>query len=121
MKTSLRSLAVVSAASVLLLMSCAPRELPGQRARTLLEPLPWHLINLHWDLPASIAIETISIDLTIADDVEDGVQIFVVPMCTHINDRMSYSGFITHVDVMDAMGRLLYDQGRALLFSRWGT
>ncbi len=83
--------------------------------------MPWHLVDVWWDIKKEVTIESYSIDVTVSDDVaKSEAKLFIAPFSSKINQQTTYGGLLT-----DLHGCTLRDPkpraiGRGGTFRRWG-
>lgn len=85
------------------------------------KPMPWHLLDLWWDLPNTSEFSSYSIDVNISDDVPSDVNLYVAPIgIGHLNEIAFYGGVQTHSDGITKSDRTSHELGRGAIFSMWG-
>lgn len=83
--------------------------------------MPWHLVDIWWDLRQEARFESYSIDVTIGDDVSPDVNLYVAPIgLGHLNQTAFYGGLQTQSDGNTKDDPKLRKIGRGLLMSMWG-
>ncbi len=83
--------------------------------------MPWHLIDVWWDLGKNQAFESYSIDVEFSDDVSSDVNLYVSPVgLGHLSGTAFYGGIQTQCDCYPARERRLRKLGPGLLMSMWG-
>lgn len=83
--------------------------------------MPWHLIDLWWDMGKPQEFNSYSIVVDISDDVPDDVSLYISPVgLGHLNDIAFYGGIQTRTDAQTKIDPSLRVIGRGLLFSMWG-
>ena len=84
-------------------------------------PMPWHLVDLWWDLGSDTKLESYSIDVEICDDVPDDINLYIAPIgIAHLNKVPFYGGLQTNSDGYTKNDRRLRKIGRGTLMSMWG-
>ena len=58
-------------------------------------PMPWHLVDLWWDLGKDTPFESYSIDVTISEDLPDSTNLYIAPMA----NPWTISGDLAPVDL----------------------
>jgi len=83
--------------------------------------MPWHLIDVWWDLGKNQEFENYSIDVEFSDDVSSDVNLYVAPVgLGHLSGTAFYGGIQTQCDGYTAQERRLRKLGPGLLMSMWG-
>ncbi len=83
--------------------------------------MPWHLVDLWWDIGKPSDFESYSIDVSIADDVPADVNLYIAPIgIGTISGNKFYGGLQTNSDGSTRTDTRLRGIGRGLLFSMWG-
>lgn len=99
--------------------------LPTRAADKPAEPeykkMPWHLIDLWWDLGKDRPFESYSIDVTLDRDVPADVNLYVAPIgIARLGDNKFYGGLQTRSDGNTRTEPKLRSIGPGLLLSMWG-
>ena len=99
--------------------------LPGVSVIAEEEPkyarMPWHLVDLWWDLGEDAPFESYSIDVEIRDEVPEDVNLYIAPIgIAHLNKIPFYGGLQTQSDGYTKGDRRLRKIGRGTLMSMWG-
>ena len=85
-----------------------------------IKPMPWHLVDLWWDLGTNAPFESYSLDVDILDDVPADIHLYLAPIgLGKLNGAGFYGGLQTQSDgktAADEQGRGI---GRGIIFSRW--
>jgi hypothetical protein len=102
-------------------VEATPEKLP-----TAQSPLPWHMVNLWWTMPATDNFESLEIDFSISDDVDSSkLNLYIAPIgLGQINGVNFYGGIQTNIGgypVSDASPQGDYHKGKGAIFSRWGN
>jgi hypothetical protein len=83
--------------------------------------MPWHLVDLWWDLGSEVPFESYSVDVTISDDVPDSCNLYIAPIgLGHLNKTPFYGGIQTQADGYTKADRRLRKIGPGFLMSMWG-
>lgn len=83
--------------------------------------MPWHLVDLWWDLGKERAFESYSIDVTISDDVPASKNLYIAPIgLGHLSKTPFYGGIQTQTDGYTRDDKRLRKVGHGLLMSMWG-
>jgi hypothetical protein len=83
--------------------------------------MPWHLVDHWWDLGKETPFESLSIDVTISDDVPDTVNLYIAPIgLAHLSKTPFYGGIQTNADGYTKKNPKLRGIGPGFLFSAWG-
>ena len=99
----------------------APDTRPTAADDPAYKPMPWHLVDVWWDLGAESPFESYSVDVTIDADVPADVSLYVAPLgIAHLNGTAFYGGLQTRSDGNTKADRKLRDLGPGLLMSMWG-
>ncbi len=83
--------------------------------------MPWHLVDIWWDIGKDIPFESYSIDVTIKDAVPADVNLYIAPIgLGHLNRIAFYGGIQTQADGYMKRDRRLRKIGPGFLMSMWG-
>ena len=83
--------------------------------------MPWHLVDLWWDLGEETPLESYSVDVTISDDVPSTKNLYIAPLgIAHLNKIPFYGGIQTQTDGYTKADQRLRKIGPGLLMSMWG-
>jgi len=83
--------------------------------------MPWHLVDLWWDIGKDVPFESYSIDVTIKDAVPADVNLYIAPIgLGHLNGIAFYGGIQTQADGYTKRDRRLRKIGPGFLMSMWG-
>lgn len=83
--------------------------------------MPWHLVDLWWDLGEESPFESYSIDVTISDDVPSTTNLYIAPVgIGHLNKTPFYGGIQTQADGHTKSDRQIRKIGPGFLMSMWG-
>jgi len=83
--------------------------------------MPWHLVDLWWDLGEESPFQSYSIDVTISDNVPSTTNLYIAPIgIAHLNKIPFYGGIQTQADGNTKSDRRLRKLGPGLLMSMWG-
>lgn len=95
-------------------------EAVGKKANDY-RPMPWHLVDLWWDIGADSSFESLAMDISISDDVPSSVSLYMAPVgLAHLNKTPFYGGIQTRVDGYTLADPKLRVIGPGFLFSMWG-
>lgn len=84
-------------------------------------PMPWHLVDLWWDLGEASPFESYSIDVTVSDDLPATKSIYISPIgLGHLSQTPFYGGLQTQTDGYTLRDNKLRKVGPGLLMSMWG-
>ena len=83
--------------------------------------MPWHLIDVWWDIGKDQPFESLSIDITISDDIPATTNLYISPIgLGHLSKTPFYGGLQTQSDGNTKADQRLRKIGRGLLMSMWG-
>ena len=83
--------------------------------------MPWHLVDIWWDVGRDVSFESYSIDVTIKDPVPGDVNLYIAPLgLGHLNGIPFYGGVQTQADGYTKRDRRIRKIGPGFLFSMWG-
>jgi hypothetical protein len=83
--------------------------------------MPWHLVDLWWDLGEESPFQSYSIDVTISDDVPSTTNLYIAPIgIAHLSKIPFYGGIQTQADGHTKTSRRIRKIGHGLLMSMWG-
>jgi hypothetical protein len=83
--------------------------------------MPWHLVDVWWDLGKDQPFESYSIDVTIGDAVASSSNLYVAPIgLGHLGKSQFYGGIQTQIDGHTKKDRQIRKLGPGFLFSMWG-
>lgn len=83
--------------------------------------MPWHLVDLWWDLGEESVFENYSIDVTISDDLPPTKNLYIAPIgLGHLSQIPFYGGLQTQSDGYTLENKTLRKIGPGLLMSMWG-
>jgi hypothetical protein len=61
--------------------------------------MPWHLVDVWWDLGKDVPFQSYSVDVTISDDVPSSANLYIAPIgLGHLGKTPFYGGIQTQVD-----------------------
>ena len=84
-------------------------------------PMPWHLVDIWWDLGEAAPFQSYSIDVTISNDVSPDVSLYIAPVgIAHLNKIPFYGGIQTQTDGHTKADHRIRKIGPGLLMSMWG-
>jgi hypothetical protein len=121
---TVRTRCAATAASLLWLATAAPGAAgQGGDAPTASKyrEMPWHLVDLYWDLAEDAPFESYSVDVTLAANVPESVNLYVAPIgLGRLSGTQFYGGLQTQADGYTKSDQQLRKIGRGMLFSMWG-
>ena len=83
--------------------------------------MPWHLVDVWWDVGQDTPFESYSIDVTIKDPVPADINLYIAPIgLGHLNGIPFYGGVQTQADGYTKQNRQLRKIGPGFLMSMWG-
>lgn len=83
--------------------------------------MPWHLVDLWWDLGAEVPFDSYSIDVEISQDVPSTTNLYIAPIgLGHLSGVAFYGGIQTQSDGYTRQDQKLRKIGPGLLMSMWG-
>jgi hypothetical protein len=83
--------------------------------------MPWHLVDLWWDLGEESPFQSYSIDVTISDDVPSTTNLYIAPIgIAHLSKTPFYGGIQTQADGHTKTSRRIRKIGPGFLMSMWG-
>jgi hypothetical protein len=83
--------------------------------------MPWHLVDLWWDLGEESPFQSYSIDVTISDDVPSTTNLYIAPIgIAHLSKTPFYGGIQTQADGHTKTSRRIRKIGSGFLMSMWG-
>ena len=83
--------------------------------------MPWHLVDLWWDLGEETPFQSYSIDATISDDVPSTTNLYIAPIgIAHLTKTPFYGGIQTQADGHTKSDARIRKIGPGLLMSMWG-
>ena len=83
--------------------------------------MPWHLVDVWWDIGADVPFQSYSIDVTISDDVPSSTNLYIAPIgLGHFGKAQFYGGIQTQVDGHTKKDAEVRKLGPGFLFSMWG-
>lgn len=83
--------------------------------------MPWHLIDVWWDIGNDQPFESLAMDITISDDVPATTNLYISPIgLGRLSKTAFYGGLQTQSDGNTKSDKRLRKIGRGLLMSMWG-
>ncbi len=83
--------------------------------------MPWHLVDVWWDVGQDTPFESYSIDVTIKNPVPADINLYIAPIgLGHLNGIPFYGGLQTQADGYTKQNRRLRKIGPGFLMSMWG-
>jgi len=119
------SVRLASLAISALLLTCPVRAAdeppkPAAEAKEY-KAMPWHLIDLWWDLGKTEAFESYSLDVKIDGDIPPNVSLYIAPVGLGKLDAQDfYGGIQTRSDGNTRTDRSSATSAPGLLLSMWG-
>jgi hypothetical protein len=82
--------------------------------------MPWHLVDIWWDIGREVPFESLAVDVTISDDVPAAVNLYIAPIgLGHLSKSPFYGGIQTNADGNTKKDPKLRPLGPGFLFSMW--
>ena len=83
--------------------------------------MPWHLVDLWWDLGEEPPFQSYSIDVTISENVPSTTNLYIAPIgIAHLSKTPFYGGIQTQADGHTKTSRRIRKIGPGFLMSMWG-
>ena len=83
--------------------------------------MPWHLVDLWWDLGRQLPFESYSMDVTISEDVPSTTNLYIAPIgLAYLSQTPFYGGIQTQADGHTKTSRRIRKIGPGFLMSMWG-
>jgi hypothetical protein len=83
--------------------------------------MPWHLVDVWWDLGKDVPFQSYSIDVTISDEVPSTTNLYIAPIgLGHLDKTPFYGGIQTQADGHTKKDQHVRKLGPGFLFSMWG-
>jgi hypothetical protein len=83
--------------------------------------MPWHLVDLWWDIGEDAPFESYSVDVTISEDISPEARLYIAPIgLGHLSGTAFYGGIQTQLDGHTKQDPRLRKLGPGFLFSMWG-
>jgi hypothetical protein len=107
---------------IVMLVVCGTSRLVAEsKAADDYAPMPWHLVDIWWDIGDDLPFESYSVDVTISDDVSPDVNLYIAPIgIGHLNKTPFYGGIQTQADGNTKQDQKLRKIGPGFLLSMWG-
>jgi len=84
-------------------------------------PMPWHLVDLWWDLGKDAPFESYAIDVAISRDLPASTNLYIAPIgLGHLSKIAFYGGIQTQADGNTKRDPKLRKIGPGFLMSMWG-
>lgn len=108
-------------APALLLLALAPAAAPAADSPTQYKRMPWHLVDLWWDLGRDHSFQSYSIDVEISHQPPADVNLYIAPIgLGRLSRTPFYGGIQTQADGYTKRDRRLRKLGPGFLMSMWG-
>jgi hypothetical protein len=117
-----RSHAPALLAAIVVLLGTTPAFGQGKAATEKhYAPMPWHLVDVWWDLGKDMPFQSYSIDVTIHDEVPSSTNLYIAPIgLGHLSKSPFYGGIQTQADGHTKKDAHVRKLGPAFLLSMWG-
>jgi hypothetical protein len=94
------------------------QEKPAQEPRY--SRMPWHLVDVWWDINKDVPFQSYSIDVTIDDEIPPSTNLYIAPIgLGHFGKTPFYGGLQTQVDGHTKKDPEVRKLGPGFLFSMW--
>jgi hypothetical protein len=94
---------------------------PADRGEPEYARMPWHLVDIWWDLGEEKLFQSYSLDVTIGDDVPSSTNLYIAPIgLGHLSKTPFYGGIQTQADGHTKKDRRVRKLGPGFLLSMWG-
>ena len=94
------------------------QEQPARKPRYA--PMPWHLVDVWWDIGKDVPFQSYSIDVTISDEIPASTNLYIAPIgLGHLGKSPFYGGIQTQVDGHTKKDPEVRKLGPGFLFSMW--
>jgi hypothetical protein len=101
------------------LSSAAEQQPPADEKK--FKSMPWHLVDIWWDVGQDAPFESLAVDVAISDDVPSSVNLYISPIgLGHLSKTPFYGGIQTQADGYTKKDQKLGVIGPGFLFSMWG-
>ncbi len=91
------------------------------KAEKKYDAMPWHLVDVWWDVGHDAPFESLAVDVTISDDVPSSANLYISPVgLGHLSNIPFYGGIQTQADGNTKKNQKLRRIGPGFLFSMWG-
>jgi hypothetical protein len=82
--------------------------------------MPWHLVDVWWDIGKDVPFQSYSIDVTIDDEIPPSTNLYIAPIgLGHFGKTPFYGGLQTQVDGHTKKDPEVRKLGPGFLFSMW--
>lgn len=103
-----------------------PRFRDGPVDPAKLPKLPWHMVNLWWEMPATEDFESLDIDVRVKGEADPAkINLYIAPIgIGQLNETNFYGGIQTNIGgygVSPDSPAGAYHKGKGGIFSRWGN
>ena len=83
--------------------------------------MPWHLVDLWWDVGDDTPLESYSVEVTISDDIPSTKNLYIAPIgLGHLSKTPFYGGIQSQADGCTKQNQQLRKIGPGFLMSMWG-
>jgi hypothetical protein len=83
--------------------------------------MPWHLVDVWWDIGKDMPFQSYSIDVTIRDDVPSSANLYIAPIgLGHLGKSPFYGGIQSQEDGHTKKDPQVRKLGPGFIFSMWG-
>jgi len=91
-----------------------------------LPKLPWHMMNLWWEIPATADFQSLDIDVRVKGEVDPSkLNLYIAPIgIGELNATKFYGGIQSNIGgyaVSEESPTGAYHKGKGAIFSRWGN
>jgi hypothetical protein len=82
--------------------------------------MPWHLVDVWWDIGKDVPFQSYSIDVTISEEILSSTNLYIAPIgLGHLGKTPFYGGIQTQVDGHTKKDPEVRKLGPGFLFSMW--
>ena len=93
---------------------------PSRADKAQYKPMPWHLIDVWWNVGAETPFQSLAVDVTISDDVPSSVNLYIAPIgLGHLSKTPFYGGIQTQLDGATRHDPKVRTLGPGFLLSMW--
>ncbi len=106
--------------SILIIITCLSTTSAAAEKKKFAR-MPWHLVDLWWDMGEDTPFESYSVDVTISDDIPSTKNLYIAPIgLGHLSKTPFYGGIQTQADGYTKQNKQLRKIGPGFLMSMWG-